>query len=89
MADVGEMRTVDAHERLTRMQRLRLALLCVAVFCCGYILLSGPVAWLHDKFAFTPFRTAVEVVFAPVIALHKSGIEPISSFLKWYINIFR
>lgn len=49
----------------------------------------GPMALIHKHFAFPPFQKAVEIIYAPLIALYGANLEPISSLLKWYIDLCR
>ena len=73
----------------TRRERLAAGGMCVAAFLCFYVLTAGPMAGLHKAFALPPFRKGVEILYAPIVALYKSGIEPFATFLKWYIDLFR
>ncbi|MGZ0167032.1 MAG: hypothetical protein ACKVII_24165 [Planctomycetales bacterium] len=35
------------------------------------------------------FEKGVEVIYAPVVLLVKRNIEPFSSVMKWYVDLFR
>lgn len=64
-----------------------------AVSACGfvvfYLLSAGPMAGLHRVFKVPGFQRAIEVVYAPVVFLVKRNIEPFSSIMKWYVDLFR
>lgn len=47
------------------------------------------MAAIHNTAKFGPFQQAIEIVYAPVVLLAKSRIEPFASLLKTYIEIFR
>lgn len=73
----------------TRRQRFAASALCVFGFFAFYLLSAGPVAGIHNVFRVRAFQRAVEVVYAPVVFLVKSNIEPFSSIMKWYVDLFR
>ena len=78
------------HEPLrTRTQRLVGFACSVGICLCGYILLAGPMAGLHQAIPFKPFRTAIEFFCAPIVWLTKNNLEPLSSFIKAYVGLFR
>ncbi|MBI1310488.1 hypothetical protein GC176_04205 [bacterium] len=73
----------------TRRQKLK----ALAVSSCGflafYLLSAGPMAGLHNVFKVPGFQRAIEVVYAPVVFLVKRNVEPFSSIMKWYVDLFR
>lgn len=73
----------------TRREKLTAAAFCVSGFLVFYILSAGPMAGLHRIFEFSGFRNVVEVVYAPIVFLVKRNVEPFSTIMKWYIDIFR
>lgn len=73
----------------TRRQRFAATTLCLFGFIAFYLLSAGPVAGIHNVFKVRAFQKAVEVIYAPVVVLVKSNIEPFSSMMKWYIDLFR
>lgn len=73
----------------TRWQRFAATTLCVFGFMAFYLLSAGPVAGIHNVFKVRAFQKAVEVIYAPVVVLVRSNIEPFSSVMKWYIDLFR
>jgi hypothetical protein len=50
---------------------------------------AGPVAGIHNVMKIRIFEKAVEVIYAPVVLLVKSDIEPFSSIMAWYVDLFR
>lgn len=54
-----------------------------------YLLSAGPIAGIHNVMKVGAFQKAVEVIYAPVVLLVKSNIEPFSSIMKWYVDLFR
>ncbi len=58
-------------------------------FLAFYLLSAGPVAGIHNVLKVGAFQKAVEVIYAPIVLLVKSNIEPFSSIMKWYIDLFR
>ena len=73
----------------TRRQRL-IGLGCtVGIFLVCYVLAAGPMAWLHKAVPFKPFRTAIEVLFAPIVWLTKHDLQPFSALIKAYVGLFR
>jgi|GEM_PF-2444205 len=73
----------------SRRQKLAAAVLSVSGFLAFYVLSAGPMAGLHRVFRFQGFQRAVEIVYAPLVVLVKSGLEPFTSILRWYIELFR
>jgi hypothetical protein len=73
----------------TRRQRIGATTLCVFGFLAFYLLSAGPVAGIHNVLKLRAFQKAVEVIYAPVVLLVKSDIEPFSSIMKWYVDLFR
>jgi hypothetical protein len=58
-------------------------------FLFVYVLSAGPMVAIHNAAKFHPFQRALEIVYAPIVLLVKSGIEPFAGLLKAYIEIFR
>lgn len=86
----SDSRQLTAEEPVpTRRQKLVAALLSVSGFLTFYVLSAGPMAGLHRVFRFRGFQRVVEIVYAPLVALVKSGLEPFTSILRWYIELFR
>lgn len=73
----------------TRQQRVAAIALCVVGFLTFYLLSAGPIAGIHNVLKIRAFQRAVEVIYAPVVLLVKSNIEPFSSIMKWYVDLFR
>lgn len=73
----------------TRRQKLAATTLCVVGFLAFYLLSAGPVAGIHNVLKVRAFQKAVEVIYAPVVLLVKGNIEPFSSIMKWYVDLFR
>ena len=86
-----EGRVVDSEtaEPPTRRQKMAATSLCVFGFLTFYLLSAGPVAGIHNVLKVRGFQKAVEVIYAPVVLLVKSNIEPFSSIMKWYVDLFR
>ena len=63
--------------------------LSVFGFLVFYLLSAGPIAGIHNVMKVGAFQKAVEVIYAPVVLLVKSNIEPFSSIMKWYVDLFR
>ncbi len=78
-----------ALERSGRWETTRAVALSAFAFLAFYVLSAGPMAGLHRIFKVQGFQRAIEVVYAPVVVLVKSDIEPFSSFMKWYVDLFR
>ena len=76
-------------EQPTRQQRVAATALCVVGFLTFYLLSAGPIAGIHNVLKIRAFQRAVEVIYAPVVLLVKSNIEPFSSIMKWYVDLFR
>ncbi|MHC4875293.1 MAG: hypothetical protein ACYTGL_02265 [Planctomycetota bacterium] len=72
-----------------RWETTRAVALSATAFLVFYVLSAGPMAGLHRIFQVQGFQRAIEVVYAPVVVLVKSDIEPFSSFMKWYVDLFR
>ena len=81
--------TKDSERPPTRQQRIVATALCVFGFLTLYFLSAGPVAGIHNVLKIRAFQKAVEVIYAPVVLLVKSNIEPFSSIMKWYVDLFR
>ena len=88
-ADVSVMRTNPGEDPPTKRQKRVMAVVCTGVFLLVYVLSAGPMAGLHKVAQFRHFRKALEFVYAPLIAIVKSDVEPFASVLKWYIELFR
>jgi len=73
----------------SRRQRMFAAALSVFGFLVFYLLSAGPIAGIHNLFEVPAFQKAVEVIYAPVVLLVKGNIEPFSSIMTWYIDLFR
>lgn len=58
-------------------------------FLIVYVLSAGPMVAIHNAAKFRPFQRALEIVYAPIVLLVKSRIEPFSGLMKAYIEIFR
>jgi|GEM_PF-5920965 len=71
-------------------QQKRAALLLSGGACVLlYVALSGPMAALHKTVKFKPLQSAIEIVFAPVVWIVTHRVEPLSSWLKAYVELFR
>lgn len=77
------------EEAPTRRQKLAASAFCFWGFLVFYLLSAGPIAGIHHVFKVRSFQKAVEVIYAPVVLLVKSNIEPFSSMMKWYVDLFR
>lgn len=73
----------------TRREKMKATTLCVFGFLMLYLLSAGPVAGIHNVMKIRSFEKAVEVIYAPVVLLVKSDIEPFSSVMTWYVDLFR
>lgn len=73
----------------TRRQKLNAFAVSACGFVVFYLLSAGPMAGLHRVFKVPGFQRAIEVVYAPVVFLVKRNIEPFSSIMKWYVDLFR
>ncbi len=73
----------------TRGQKIKAAAVSVFGFVMFYLLSAGPMAGLHRILDVPGFQRAVEVVYAPVVFVVKRNVEPFSSVMKWYIDLFR
>lgn len=74
--------------RTAKQKRIAFALSAMACFML-YVALSGPMSALHKKMKFKPMEAAIEVAYAPIVWLAKNRIEPFSSWLRAYIELFR
>lgn len=79
----------DSEVPATRQQRIAATALCVFGFLTFYLLSAGPVAGIHNVLKVRAFQKAVEVIYAPVVLLVKGNVEPFSSIMKWYVDLFR
>jgi hypothetical protein len=79
----------SATEPPSRRQKMAATALCVCGFLAFYLLSAGPVAGIHNVLKVGAFQKAVEVIYAPVVLLVKSNIQPFSSIMKWYVDLFR
>jgi hypothetical protein len=79
----------DPDARPTRRQKLNAVAVSAFGFMVFYLLSAGPMAGLHRVFKVPGFQRAVEVVYAPVVFLVKRNVEPFSSIMKWYVDLFR
>jgi len=82
-------RSVMEDRAPSRRERAGAAAMCSAAFLLVYVLTAGPMAGLHRAVNFPAFRKGVEIIYAPIVALYQSGLEPFATFLKWYIDLFR
>ncbi|MGZ0167938.1 MAG: hypothetical protein ACKVHE_00110 [Planctomycetales bacterium] len=78
-----------ATEPPNRREKVKATTLCVFGFLTLYLLSAGPVAGIHNVMKIRIFEKAVEVIYAPVVLLVKSDIEPFSSIMAWYVDLFR
>jgi hypothetical protein len=78
-----------ADARPTQRQKLNALAVSAFGFLAFYLLSAGPMAGLHGVFKVPGFQKAVEVVYAPVVFLVKRNVEPFSSVMKWYVDLFR
>lgn len=72
-----------------RCEKLIATALSICGFLAFYLLSAGPVAGIHNVLKVGAFQKAVEVIYKPVVLLVKSNIEPFSSIMKWYVDLFR
>jgi hypothetical protein len=79
----------DPDARPTRRQKLNAVAVSAFGFMVFYLLSAGPMAGLHRVFKVPGFQRAVEVVYAPVVFLVKRNVEPFSSIMRWYVDLFR
>ncbi len=73
----------------TRRQKFKALAVSALGFVTFYLLSVGPMAGLHRVFKVPGFQQAIEVVYAPVVFLVKRNVEPFSSIMKWYVDLFR
>ena len=85
----GEIGPVESVTQPSRRERLAATGLSVFGFLVFYLLSAGPIAGIHNVMKVGAFQKAVEVIYAPVVFLVKSNIEPFSSIMKWYVDLFR
>ena len=79
---------IETSEPKTLRQKLTGSAFAISGASMMYLLMSGPLAWLHNKVGVGPFKTAIETMFAPVVFVVKNDIQPFSSLLKAYIGLF-
>lgn len=84
----GPPSTEDEPPR-TRRERLLAGVLAVSAFLLLYALSAGPMVGLVRTVKMRPFERAVEVLYAPLVIVVKKNVEPFSSILKWYVELFR
>lgn len=87
--DLAESAAVGSEPPPSRRQKFRAVCVSMGGFVLFYLLSSGPMAGLHRVFEVPGFQRAVELVYAPVVFLVKRNIEPFSSIMKWYVDLFR
>ena len=85
----GEPDQAESVSPPSRRERLAATALSVGGFLTFYLLSAGPIAGIHNVIKVGAFQKAVEVIYAPVVLLVKSNIEPFSSIMKWYVDLFR
>lgn len=73
----------------SRRQRFLAFAFAASGFLFVYVLSAGPMVAIHNAAKFRPFQRALEIVYAPIVLLVKSGIQPFTGLLKAYIEIFR
>jgi hypothetical protein len=78
-----------AVEPPSRRQKMAATSLCVFGFLVFYLLSAGPVAGIHNVMKIGAFQRAIEIIYAPVVLLVKSNIEPFTSIMTWYVDLFR
>ena len=76
-------------EATSMRQRVGVAAVCAGILLVSYVLSIGPAAWLHGKFELKGFQAAIEFIYAPLIAVIESDIDPFASMLKWYVELFQ
>ena len=81
--------SVDGHETVTAKQRLMVVGFCMGLLLVFYVLSIGPMAGLHAVFKLASFQSALEVIYAPLIAIVESDVPLFSQVLKWYVELFR
>lgn len=79
---------VPEPPRTRRQTRTALLLACGASLLL-YVALSGPMAALHKSVKFKPLQMAIEIAFAPVVWIATHRVEPVSSWLRAYVELFR
>ena len=83
--ETGELKS----EPRTLKQKAFGAGFAIAGFLLMYCLLAGPVAGIHRRVEFGPFRRAIEVLYAPIVVIVENDIEPVASIMKAYVQLFR
>lgn len=81
---VGEFEDVSFWKR-----RSGAAVLSVAAFLTFYVLSAGPMVAIHRSFEVDAFQDALGVIYKPLVFIVRNDIEPMSSALKWYIELFQ
>ncbi len=79
---------VEPSNPKTMRERLTGAAFAAFGFGTMYFLLSGPMAFLHKRVAVGPFRSAIEILYAPIVFIVKNDIEPLATMLKAYVGLF-
>lgn len=80
--------TVELTEAPTRRQKFWAFAFAATGFLTVYVLSAGPMVAIHDAAKFRPFQRALEIVYAPIVLIVKSRIEPFAGLLKAYLEIF-
>jgi hypothetical protein len=89
-ASVAALTSESEHSDIpTRREKRAAAAFSAFGFVVFYFLSAGPMAGIHNVFKVRGFQKTVEVIYAPVVFLVKSNIEPFSSIMKWYVDLFR
>jgi hypothetical protein len=68
--------------------RCRDLIVCLQI-CDVLPVFCRAVAGIHNVMKIGAFEKGVEVIYAPVVLLVKRNIEPFSSVMKWYVDLFR
>lgn len=79
----------ETNEPPNRREKMKATTLCVFGFLTFYLLSAGPIGGLVQIAKIGAFKKAVVVIYAPVVLLVKSNLEPFSSIIKWYIGLFQ
>ena len=85
LRESGEQATSEPR---TMRQRVFGAAFAIFGASLMYLLMAGPLAFLHKKLAVGPFQSAIETIFAPIVLIVKSDVKPFSTLLKAYIGLF-
>ena len=80
---------VEVAEAPSRRQKAWAFAFAGSGFLIVYVLSAGPMVAIHNAAKFRPFQRALEIVYAPIVLLVESRIEPFAGLLKAYIQIFR